>query len=141
MTGDMPIPPPCPLSLHILHPAGYAPALILFFGRGRGRGGRAAAKPTDSRRSSADGFAVKMERTKAGDRVVKSSPPFSAAKWQRQKSRQSRGAERRFFAKQKILLGLDGLDRRNGHDRRLLAAEKSAILGEANKEEVFEETQ
>jgi len=47
----------------------------------------------------------------------------------------------RFFAKQKILLGLDGLDRRNGHDRRLLAAEKSAILGEANKEEVFEETQ
>jgi len=51
------------------------------------------------------------------------------------------GAERRFFAKQKILLGLDGLDRRNGHDRRLLAAEKSAILGEANKEEVFEETQ
>ena len=24
------------------------------------------------------------------------------------------GAERRFFAKQKILLGLDGLDRRNG---------------------------
>ena len=52
-----------------------------------------------------------------------------------------KGAERRFFAKQKILLGLDGLDRRNGHDRRLLAAEKSAILGEANKEEVFEETQ
>ena len=40
-----------------------------------------------------------------------------------------------------MLLGLDGLDSRNGHDRRLLAAEKSAILGEANKEEVFEETQ
>ena len=47
-------------------PAGYAFALILFFGRGRGRGGRATAKPTVSRRTSADGFAVKMERTKAG---------------------------------------------------------------------------
>ena len=30
---------------------------------GRGRGGRATAKPTDNRRTSADGFAVKMERT------------------------------------------------------------------------------
>ena len=47
-------------------PAGYVLALILFFGRGRGRGGRATAKPTVSRRSSADGFAVKMKRTKAG---------------------------------------------------------------------------
>lgn len=35
------IPPPCVLSLHILRPAGYAFVLILFFGRGRGRGGRA----------------------------------------------------------------------------------------------------
>ena len=122
-------------------PAGYALALILFFGRGRGRGGRATAKPTVSRRSSADGFAVKMKQTKAGGRIVKSCSPFSAAKWQRQKSRRSRVQEWGFFAKQKILLGLDGLDRRNGHDRRLLAAEKSAILGEANKEEVFEETQ
>ena len=59
-------------------PAGYALALILFFGRGRGRGGRATAKPTDSRRTSADGFAVRMERTKAGGRVVKSCSPFSA---------------------------------------------------------------
>ena len=53
-----------------------------------------------------------------------------------------KGEAWRFFrTREKILLGLDGLDRRNGHDRRLLAAEKSAILGEANKEEVFEETQ
>ena len=56
-----------------------------------GRGGGATAKPTVSRRSSADGFAVKMKRTKAGGRVVKSCSPFSAAKWQRQKSRRSRG--------------------------------------------------
>lgn len=95
-------------------PAGDALALILFFGRGRGRGGRATAKPTGSRRTSADGFAVKMERTKAGGRVVKSCSPFSAAKWQRQKSRQSRGKGGDFCGA-KILLGLDGLDRRNGH--------------------------
>ena len=95
-------------------PAGYAFALILFFGRGRGRGGRATAKPTVSRRTSADGFAVRMKRTKAGGRIVKSCSPFSAAKWQRQKSRRSRGKSG-FFAKQKILLGLDGLDSRNGH--------------------------
>ena len=52
-------------------PAGYAFALILFFGRGRGRGGRATAKPTVSRRNSADGFAVRMERTKAGGQGCK----------------------------------------------------------------------
>ena len=88
---------PCSLSFHILRPAGYALALILFFGRGRGRGGRATAKLTVSRHSSADGFAVKMERAKAGGRVVKSCSPFSAAKWQRQKSRQSRGESGDFF--------------------------------------------
>ncbi|NBH73733.1 hypothetical protein D3Z51_17340 [Clostridiaceae bacterium] len=95
--------------------AGYAFALILFFGRGRGRGGRATAKPTDSRRSSADGFAVRMKRTKAGGRVVKSCSPFSAAKWQRQKSRQSRGESGDFLQSKKYYSALDGLDRRNGH--------------------------
>jgi len=98
-------------------PAGYAFALILFFGRGRGRGGRATAKPTDSRRSSADGFAVKMKRTKAGGRIVKSCSPFSAAKWQRQKSRWSKGKSGDFFAPcaKKYYSALHGLDRRNGH--------------------------
>jgi len=47
-------------------PAGYAFALILFFGGSRGCGGRATAKPNDSHRSSADDFAVIMERTKTG---------------------------------------------------------------------------
>ena len=79
-------------------PAGYAFALILFFGRGRGRGGRATAKPTVSRRTSADGFAVRMKQTKAGGRIVKSCSPFSSAKWQRQKSRRSRGESGDFFA-------------------------------------------
>ncbi len=57
-------------------PAGDAPALILFFGRGRGRGGRVAAKPTGSRRSSADGFAVRMKRTKAGAGLSNPVPRF-----------------------------------------------------------------
>ena len=96
-------------------PAGYAFALILFFGRGRGRGGRATAKPTGSRRSSADGFAVKMKRTKAGGRIVKSCSPFSAAKWQRQKSRQSRGQSGDFLRSKKYYSALDGLDSRNGY--------------------------
>ena len=87
----------------------------MFFGRGRGRGGRATAKPTDSRRSSADGFAVKMKQTKAGGRIVKSCSPFSAAKWQRQKSRQSRGKSADFLRSKKYYSALDGLDSRNGH--------------------------
>ena len=92
-------------------PAGDAFALILFFGRGRGRGGRATAKPTVSRRTSADGFAVKMKRTKAGGRIVKSCSPFSAAKWQRQKSRRSRGKGGDFLRSKKYpLLPLDCLD-------------------------------
>ena len=96
-------------------PAGYAFALILFFGRGRGRGGRATAKPTGSRHSSADGFAVKMKRTKAGGRIVKFCSPFSAAKWQRQKSRRSKGKNGDFLRSKKYYSALDGLDRRNGY--------------------------
>ena len=34
----------------------------------------------------------------------------------------------RFFAEQKILLGLDGLDRRNGVERGLFSAGRYAIL-------------
>lgn len=109
---------------------GYAFALILFFGRGRGRGGRATAKPTDSRRTSADGFAVKMERTKAGGRAVKSCSPFSAAKWQRQKSRRSRGKGGDFFAPcakkyySALTVWIVGTDIERG----LLAAGRYAIL-------------
>ena len=64
---------PAALSVTAPYPttAGYAFALILFFGRGRGRGGRATAKPTDSRRSSADGpdsQGVRVDR-RNGDRT------------------------------------------------------------------------
>ena len=48
---------------------------VLLIGRGRGRRGRATAKPTDSHRTSADGFAVKMERTKAGRTGVSNPVP------------------------------------------------------------------
>ena len=67
-------------------------------------------------RSSADGFAVRMERTKAGGRFVKSCSLFSAAKWQRQKSRRSRGKSGDFFAPcaKKYYSSLDRLDSRNG---------------------------
>ena len=109
-------------------PAGDAFALILFFGRGRGRGGRATAKPTVSRRTSADGFAVKMKRTKAGGRIVKSCSPFSAAKWQRQKSRRSRGKVGDFLRSKKYYSALDGLDRRNGVKCRLLFVVDYSIL-------------
>ncbi|RKI93171.1 hypothetical protein D7V94_04105 [Parablautia intestinalis] len=109
-------------------PAGDAPALILFFERGRGRGGRATAKPTDSRRSSADGFAVRMKRTKAGDRVVKSCSPFSAAKWQRQKSRQSRGKGGDFLRSKKYYSALTVWIGGTEIERGLSAAGRCAIL-------------
>ncbi len=41
-----------------------------------GRGGRTTAKPTDSRRSSADGFVVRMELTKAGAGLSNPVPHF-----------------------------------------------------------------
>ena len=59
-----------PAALPVIAPypalPGFALALILFFGRGQGRGGRATAKPTGSRRSSADGFAVKYGADESG---------------------------------------------------------------------------
>ena len=44
-----------------------------------------------------------------------------------------KGKEWRFFAKQKILLGLDGLDSRNGAERGLLSARICAILNPTNQ--------
>ena len=85
-------------------PAGYAFALILFFGRGRGRGGRATAKPTGNRRSSADGFAVRMKQTKAGQDFFILFPVFGG-EMATAKIQTVKGKEWRFFAKQKILLG------------------------------------
>ena len=70
------IPPPLSVIAPYPAPAGYAFALILFFGRGRGCGGRATAKSTVSRRSSADGFAVKMKRMKAGAGLSNLVPRF-----------------------------------------------------------------
>ncbi len=107
---------------------GYAFAPILFFGRGRGRGGRATAKPDGSRRTSADGFAVKMKQTKAGGRLLNSCSPFSAAKWQRQKSRRSRIPEWRFFRTKKyyspLTVWIGGTD----IERRLFSMGRCIIL-------------
>ncbi len=66
--------PPCVCS--IVHAPRLRTCLILFFGRDRGCEGRATAKPTGSRRSSADGFAVKMEQTKAGAGLSNPIPRF-----------------------------------------------------------------
>ena len=49
--------------------------------------------------------------------LVKSCSPFSAAKWQRQKSRQSRGQRGDFLRSKKYYSALDGLDSRNGIER------------------------
>ncbi len=121
--------------------AGYAFALILFFGRGRGRGGRATAKPTVSRRTSADGFAVKMKRTKAGGRVVKSCSPFSAAKWQRQKSRRSRGKSGDFLRSKKYYSALAVWIGGTDIERRLLFIIGCGIISpvQTDKSEVVEE--
>ena len=86
-------------------PAGYAFALILFFGRGRGRGGRATAKPTVSRRTSADGFAVIMKRTKAGQGCQILFPVFGG-EMATAKIQTVKGGEWRFFAKQKYYSAL-----------------------------------
>jgi len=99
------IPPPCLLPLHILRPA----ALILFFGRGRGRGGRATAKPTSSRRTSADGFAVRMERTKTGAGFFILFPVFGG-EMATAKIQTVKGLRVEIFCAlcEKILLALDG---------------------------------
>ena len=69
-----------------------------------------------------------MKRTKAGGRVVKSCSPFSAAKWQRQKSRRSRGQSGDFLRSKKYYSALDGLDSRNGDRTGLFSMGRCAIL-------------
>ena len=107
-------------------PAGYAFALILFFGRGRGRGGRATAKPTGSRRTSADGFAVKMKRTKAGAGLSNPVPRFRRRNGNG-KNPDSQGFKSGdFFAPcaKKYYSSLDGLDSRNGHRTGIVCSRK-----------------
>ena len=114
-------------------PAGYAPVLILFFGRGRGRGGRATAKPTVSRRTSADGFAVKMKQTKAGGQDCQILFPVFGGEMATAKIQTVKGKSGFFRAREKILLGLDCLDSRNGIERGLFSAGRCAILRLTNQ--------
>ena len=69
-----------------------------------------------------------MKQTKAGGRIVKSCSPFSAAKWQRQKSRRSRGKGGDFLRRKKYYSALDGLDSRNDLERGLFSVGRYAIL-------------
>ena len=81
-----------------------------------GAGGRATAKPTGSRRSSADGFAVRMKRTKAGAGLYNPVPRF------RRRNANGKNPDGQgfksgdFFAPfaKKYYSSLDGLDSRNG---------------------------
>ncbi len=104
---------------------------ILFFGRGRGRGGRATAKPNASRRSSADGFAVRMKRTKAGQGCQILFPVFGG-EMATAKIQTVKGLREilflRFFAEKMRLLVLDGLDRQNGHKTRDCFCDECDIL-------------
>jgi len=94
---------------------------ILFFGGGRVRGGRATAKPTGSRRTSADGFAVKMERTKAGGRIFYPVPRFLRRNGNGKNPDGQGFKSGDFFASfaKKYYSSLDGLDSRNGHRTRI----------------------
>ena len=82
-------------------PAGYALALILFFGRGRARG-RATAKPTDSRRRNDNGKNPDGQGFKSGDFFAVSAKKYDSA--------------------------LDGLDRRNGSKKPLFLAGECGII-------------
>jgi len=81
-----------------------------------GEWGRATAKPNDGRRSSADGFAVRMERTKAGAGFFYPVPRF------RQRNGNGKNPDGQgfksgdFFAPfaKKYSPSLDCLDSRNG---------------------------
>ncbi len=90
---------------------------ILFFGRGRGRGGRATAKPNDCRRSSADGFAVRMKRTKTGAGLSNPVPRFRRRNGNGKNPDGQGFKSGDFFAlfAEKYYSSLDGLDRQNGH--------------------------
>ncbi|MCX4300553.1 MAG: hypothetical protein OSJ73_26760, partial [Lachnospiraceae bacterium] len=89
---------------------------ILFFGRGRGRGGRATAKPNDCRRSSADGFAVRMEQTKTGAGFFYPVPRFRRRNGNGKNPDGQGFKSGDFFAlfAKKYYSSLDGLDSRNG---------------------------
>ncbi len=84
--------------------------------RRSGRGGRATAKPNDCRRSSADGFAVRMKQTKAG-RDLKNPVPRFRRRNGNGKNPDGQGFKSGdFFAlfAEKYYSSLDGLDSRNG---------------------------
>ena len=69
-----------------------------------------------------------MKWTKAGGRIVKSCSPFSAAKWQRQKSRQSRGKSADFLRSKKYYSALTVWIVGTEIERGLSAARNYAIL-------------
>ena len=99
---------------------------VLLIGRGRGRRGRATAKPTDSRRASADSFAVKMARTKAGGRGCQILFPIFGGEMATAKIQTIKDVEMEIFRIlcKKYYSALDGLDRRNGDRARIVLSEK-----------------
>ena len=84
-------------------------------------GGRATAKPNDCRRSSADGFAVRMKRTKTGAGLSNPVPRFRRRNGNGKNPDGQGFKNGDFFAPfaKKYYSSLDGLDSRNGHEMRI----------------------
>ena len=90
---------------------------ILFCSLGEvGARGRATAKPNASRRSSADDFAVRMKRTKAGAGLSNPVPRFRRRNGNGKNPDGQGFKSGDFFAPfaKKYYSSLDGLDSRNG---------------------------
>ena len=111
------------------HPLGMLLPLSCSLGEARGAG-RATAKPTVNRRTSADGFAVKMERTKAGAGLSNPVPRFRRrnGNGKNPDGQGFKGGD--FLRSKKYYSPLDRLDSRNGHRTGIVFIGEMCYIGD-----------